>query len=140
MLFYKSFTRPQRRVSLQPAGNPQKPAYPTRAAGMGLVRVRVRVGPKNPGVDPCLSLDILAAFKDATLFFSRDGILSNLAAVIPVMDDIDMMLTTAEHDTARPRAIRAAVTVAKRTLNRYYALTDGSDVYRIAMILPPNDV
>ncbi|TRM64767.1 hypothetical protein BD626DRAFT_381696, partial [Schizophyllum amplum] len=74
--------------------------------------------------------DILA---DATLFFSRDGIKSSLAAVIPVMDDIDCMLTTAEHDTKRPRAIRAAVTIAKRTLNRYYQLTDSSDVYRIAM-------
>ncbi|THU87433.1 hypothetical protein K435DRAFT_584645, partial [Dendrothele bispora CBS 962.96] len=34
-------------------------------------------------------------------------------------------------------AIHAAVSIAKKTLNRYYDKTDHSEVYRIAMILHP---
>ncbi|KAG2739686.1 hypothetical protein P692DRAFT_201669890, partial [Suillus brevipes Sb2] len=54
--------------------------------------------------------------KDATLFFSRST--PNLATVIPAMDLIDQQ-------------------IAKKTLDRYYQLTDKSEVYRIAMVLHP---
>nr|GAT43317.1 predicted protein [Mycena chlorophos] len=73
--------------------------------------------------------------KEATMFFSEDS--PTLAAVIPVMDDIDEFFTEKERDIKLHRTIRASITVAKRTLNRYYSLTDGSEVYRIAMILHP---
>ena len=71
-------------------------------------------------------------FKDATLFFSRDGI-PNLATVIPAMDCIDEVLTTNAIDERLSVSIRAALAIGKRTLNRYYCKTALSDVYQIAM-------
>jgi hypothetical protein len=70
-------------------------------------------------------------FKDAILFFSRST--PNLAQVIPAMDHIDHILTTHSIDNKYQPAIRAALGLAKKTLNRYYNLTDDSEVYRIAM-------
>ena len=69
--------------------------------------------------------------KDATLFFSRST--PNLATVIPAMDLIDEVLTTNTVNHRYTPSIRSALSIAKRTLNRYYELTDGSEVYRIAM-------
>ncbi|KAG2090998.1 uncharacterized protein F5147DRAFT_527212, partial [Suillus discolor] len=79
--------------------------------------------------------DVLKILKDATMFFSRA--VPNLATVIPAMDLMDEKLTTYSLDDKYLPAIRAAVGLAKKTLNRYYQLTDHSDVYRIAMILHP---
>jgi hypothetical protein len=70
-------------------------------------------------------------FKDATLFFSRST--PSLATVIPAMDHIDEMLTDNSLDSAFDLSIRAALGIAKKTLNRYYNATDQSEVYRIAM-------
>lgn len=69
--------------------------------------------------------------KDATLFFSRST--PNLATVIPAMDLIDARMTTYSRDTKYSPSIHAAVRLAKKTLDRYYELTDTSEVYRIAM-------
>lgn len=71
-------------------------------------------------------------FKDATLFFSRGT--PNLATVIPAMDHIDKVLATSS-DSPRQfsLAIRAALAIGKKAMNRYYKKTDHSDVYRIAM-------
>ncbi|KIK17074.1 hypothetical protein PISMIDRAFT_74078, partial [Pisolithus microcarpus 441] len=69
--------------------------------------------------------------KDATLFFLRST--PNLATVIPAMDHIDKVFTTASLDDRYTLAIRAALEAAKKTLNRYYQFTDHSEVYRIAM-------
>ncbi|KAJ3499225.1 hypothetical protein NLJ89_g10123 [Agrocybe chaxingu] len=79
--------------------------------------------------------DILSTLKDAMLFFSRAT--PNLATVIPAMDYIDTQLTTQGHNTALKSLVCAAIGMAKKTLNRYYTLTDSSEVYRIAMILHP---
>ena len=50
------------------------------------------------------------------------------------MDHIDNVFTNAcLPGSANDPAIRAAIEVAKRTLNRYYTLTDLSELYRIAM-------
>ncbi|KAG2030878.1 hypothetical protein BDR03DRAFT_811169, partial [Suillus americanus] len=75
--------------------------------------------------------------KDTTLYFSRST--PNLAMVIPTMDHIDSVFTNGiiKRDTLEP-AIRAALSLAKRTLNRYYSLTNSSKVYRIAMVLHPH--
>ena len=70
-------------------------------------------------------------FKDATLFFSRST--PNLATVIPAMDHIDKLLSTNSLDAKYEPSIRAALGIAKKTLNRYYDKTDSSEVYRIAM-------
>jgi hypothetical protein len=79
---------------------------------------------------PCL-LGLHQILKDATLFFSRST--PNLATVIPAMDHIDQQLTTYARDKKYLRSIRSGVSLAKKTLNRYYSLTDSSEVYRIAM-------
>ncbi|KAF8421126.1 hypothetical protein L210DRAFT_3344234, partial [Boletus edulis BED1] len=82
--------------------------------------------------------DVLKILKDATLYFLR-GVngTPNLAAVIPAMDLIDEKLTTYSLDHKYSPAIRAAISLAKQTLNRYYQLTDNSEVYRITMVLHP---
>ena len=70
--------------------------------------------------------------KDATLYFSRGT--PNLATIIPAMDHIDNVFTNAcLPGSMNNPAIRAAIEVAKKTLNRYYTLTDLSELYRIAM-------
>ena len=70
--------------------------------------------------------------KDATLFFSRSMV--NLAMAIPAMDYIDKVFTTGMlNDEGFDPAICAAVGLAKKTLNKYYSLTDLSRVYCIAM-------
>ncbi|KAG1895975.1 uncharacterized protein F5891DRAFT_959346 [Suillus fuscotomentosus] len=79
--------------------------------------------------------DVLKILKDATLFFSRST--PSLATVIPAMDLIDDKLTSYLQDHKYLPAIRAAVCLAKKTVNRYYELTDTSEVYRIAMVLHP---
>ncbi|KAF8548183.1 hypothetical protein OG21DRAFT_1423539 [Imleria badia] len=73
--------------------------------------------------------------KDATLYFLCGT--PNLAAVIPAMDLMDEKLTTFSLNCKYSPTIRAAISLAKRTLNRYYQLTDSSEVYRIAMVLHP---
>jgi hypothetical protein len=78
-----------------------------------------------------LSTKTLQVFKDATLFFSRST--PNLATVIPAMDLIDQRLTTDSINPKLSAPIRAALGLAKKTLNRYYTMTDLSEVYRIAM-------
>jgi hypothetical protein len=54
--------------------------------------------------------------------------------VIPAMDHIDTTFTNGilNAHVLEP-AIRAALKLAKRTLNRYYSLTDTSETYRVAM-------
>jgi hypothetical protein len=74
---------------------------------------------------------VVQIFKDATLFFSRGT--PNLATVIPAMDHIDQHLATASLNRTYGPAVRVALSIGKATLNRYYNLTDASEVYRIAM-------
>jgi hypothetical protein len=49
------------------------------------------------------------------------------------MDHIDEMLTSQSINPEFEPSIRAALGLAKKTLNRYYSATDHSDVYCIAM-------
>lgn len=65
------------------------------------------------------------------MFFSKGT--PNLALVIPAMDKIDETLSNWLLDATLSPPVRAAVAIAKKTLNRYYSLTDQSEVYRIAM-------
>jgi hypothetical protein len=53
------------------------------------------------------------------------------------MDIIEKKLTTFARNQQYHPAIRTAVSLGKKTLNRYYSLTDSSEVYRIAMVLHP---
>lgn len=50
------------------------------------------------------------------------------------MDMIDLQLGTKHRQTSQyDYAIRTAMGIAKRTLNKYYELTDSAEAYRIAM-------
>ncbi|KAF8834747.1 hypothetical protein BDN67DRAFT_873668, partial [Paxillus ammoniavirescens] len=71
-------------------------------------------------------LTSIQILKDAALFFSWS--MPNLATVIPAMDHINKYLMTYSHDKSYSPAIRAAVSLAKSTLNHYYSLTDSSEV------------
>ncbi|KAF8994848.1 hypothetical protein BDZ89DRAFT_972050 [Hymenopellis radicata] len=79
--------------------------------------------------------------KDATLYFSRDD--ANLASVIPAMDKLGRMLSTAVITKSKTdkvtlcKPLKAALLVAKDTLDKYYLLSDSSEVYRLALILHP---
>jgi len=73
----------------------------------------------------------LQIFSDATAFFSRGT--PNLATVIPAMDHIDEILASQSLNNIYCPALRVALAMGKKTLNRYYNLTDDSEVYHIAM-------
>jgi hypothetical protein len=77
-----------------------------------------------------LILLTIQKYKMATLFFSQDS--ASIVAVIPAMDKLDDHLNSR---TGRPYhpAIRAAMRLARNTLNRYYSMSDLSSAYRIAM-------
>ena len=75
--------------------------------------------------------DTLHIFQDTTMFFSQGT--PNLATVVPAMDMIDKHLTTDSLKRSLSVPIRAAVSVTKTTMNKYYTKTDHSEVYRIAM-------
>jgi hypothetical protein len=53
--------------------------------------------------------------------------------VIPAMDYINEHLVTAAINNKYPLAIKAALTIGKKTLNRYYDKMDHSEVFRITM-------
>jgi hypothetical protein len=53
--------------------------------------------------------------------------------VIPAMDHIDERLTNDSLNQDLEPSIRAAITLAKKTLNRYYSRTDQSELYRVTM-------
>lgn len=49
------------------------------------------------------------------------------------MDHIDEHLATASVNADYPAAVKAALAIGKKTLNRYYNKTDHSKIFRIAM-------
>ncbi|KAH9952782.1 hypothetical protein BC827DRAFT_1096363, partial [Russula dissimulans] len=77
---------------------------------------------------------ILLQYKNATLFFSQDS--TSVAAIIPAMDCLTDSLNQQTRKTHHP-AITAAMKLAHKKIDRYYSLTDSSNMYRIAMVLHP---
>ncbi|EIW54263.1 uncharacterized protein TRAVEDRAFT_131865, partial [Trametes versicolor FP-101664 SS1] len=71
-------------------------------------------------------------FKDATTFFSWSSA-PNLATVIPAIDHIDSHLTMVSLDAKYKNPIHVACSLAQKTLNKYYSLTNGSIAYHIVM-------
>jgi hypothetical protein len=70
-------------------------------------------------------------FKDVTMFFSQGQL--NINSFIPAMDYLDQQLTTGALNTRYSEAIKAMISVGKKTLNQYYDMTDQSEIYCIAM-------
>ena len=56
-----------------------------------------------------------------------------LANVIPAMDRMHDDLLAACNNQKYSPAIRAALKIGMNLLNKYYSITDNSEVYRIAM-------
>ncbi|KAJ3777640.1 hypothetical protein FB446DRAFT_633659, partial [Lentinula raphanica] len=76
--------------------------------------------------------DLVSVLKDATTFFSSSS--PSVAAVIPAMDAIDEVLANGilnSQDLSAP--VRHALSIGKRTLNKYYQLSDDSHIYRVAI-------
>ncbi|KAE9384307.1 hypothetical protein BT96DRAFT_842444, partial [Gymnopus androsaceus JB14] len=70
--------------------------------------------------------------KDATTFFSTNAPI--IAAVIPAMDAINEAFVTGIIDKqVLSDPIRHALSIGKKTLNKYYTLTKDSDIYCMAM-------
>jgi hypothetical protein len=82
-------------------------------------------------IDPFPLLTFSQIFKDTTLFFSHST--PNLATVIPAMDHIDAHLTTASQSLKYSPTIHASLMLGKAHLNKYYDMTDHSELYQIAM-------
>lgn len=56
-----------------------------------------------------------------------------VADAIPVIDILDRQLTTMINDITSPTIIRASAAKARAVLNKYYAKTDDSKMYRLCM-------
>ena len=70
----------------------------------------------------------------ATLYYSQDS--ASIAGVIPAMDTLTSNLDPETKQPYHP-SILAAMTLARKKMNRYYSLTDDAAPYRIAMVLHP---
>ena len=70
-------------------------------------------------------------FKTVTLQFSSDT--PCLASVIPAIDKMHHKLTAASQNTEYLPMLQVALRLRTKLLNKYYSLTDDSDVYCIAM-------
>ena len=66
-----------------------------------------------------------------TVEFSSDT--PCIANIIPAMDKMHSELTAASNNKAYSPAIRAALKLGTRLLDKYYSITDNSEVYQIAM-------
>ena len=99
---------------------------------VGQLRDVLKVGLRDSAQSCCHHADVpLEIFLDATSFFSRAT--PCLATVILAIDHIDEVLASQCVDRQYEPCIRAALAMAKKTLNKYYTLTDSSETYRIAM-------
>ncbi|KAF8999054.1 hypothetical protein BDZ89DRAFT_892493, partial [Hymenopellis radicata] len=86
---------------------------------------------------------ICEILEQGTLLFSKEAAL--LSQVIPAMDIIEDVFTTMTIEKPDPNdakrtitktlspALKASMALGHATLNKYYRLTDDSEVYRIAM-------
>jgi L-ascorbate metabolism protein UlaG (beta-lactamase superfamily) len=70
-------------------------------------------------------------YKDTTLFFSQDNVVT-IAHVVPTMDHIDVMLSNSATKLLN-LAVKHALLFAHKLMDKYYSKTDLSNVYCIAM-------
>ncbi|KAF5362814.1 hypothetical protein D9757_014266 [Collybiopsis confluens] len=78
----------------------------------------------------------LKLLKDATIWFLGNS--PTVAQVILAMDAIDEALATGMVDSEEVSdPIKHALAIGKQTINKYYALSDDSNIYRMAMVLHP---
>ncbi|KAG1734950.1 uncharacterized protein EDB91DRAFT_1056617 [Suillus paluster] len=78
--------------------------------------------------------DLVAVLSKATLFFSQDS--ATITAVILAMDKLNNKLNQQMKEPYHS-AVISAMQLAKNKMDRYWKITDLSNVYRIAMVLHP---
>jgi hypothetical protein len=71
-------------------------------------------------------------FADATLLIEQMG-RPLVHAVIPLIDKLTELLEDTGNDPKKPPIVRAAALAGYKHMNKYYAKTDESIVYRLAM-------
>jgi len=77
-------------------------------------------------------LTVYQILKEGTEFFSTS--MPPVSSVIPAMDTIDRAFTTASMDGNRfCLPIKLGLELGKRILNKYYNLTDESEIYRASI-------
>nr|GAT55264.1 predicted protein [Mycena chlorophos] len=152
-MFIAAENRPHRGLNRRPMG--------TNSSGLAFCWIITTTSAWSSGYNPTewTMLEdmkyVLQFFKDTTLYFSRDTVTS-ITQVITTMDKLDDMMMTAvisstvevppTNSSGQPMtkltkcklhaALIAALKPAKNMLNKYYALTDQSSIYRIAMMGP----
>lgn len=77
-------------------------------------------------------IDYCQAFIQATEYISQ-GTVSLVFQVIPLIDKIHEVLEDTQDDKFKHTLVRHAAGCSIGLLNKYYELTDGSDIYRVAM-------
>jgi hypothetical protein len=101
------------------------------------VGVRETVGKGSSGMLPqpilhILETDSTQILKEGTEFFSMST--PPVSSVIPAMDTIDRAFTTASMgDDSFSLPIKVALELGKRILNKYYNLTDESEIHRVSI-------
>ena len=78
-----------------------------------------------------LYLSILQIFKTVTLEFSKD--MPCIANVIPMIDIMHDNLLVACNNKPYSAPIHATLKIEMNLLNKYYSITDNSEIYQIAI-------
>jgi hypothetical protein len=88
---------------------------------------------------PTLADDLSQIFHTVTHLFSRAEV-PLVHEVVPMMEDLEHSLDNVWNQKHRqlPAVIRIAAKAALKVLGKYYALSDDSEVYRIAIVMCPD--
>ncbi|KAJ7060829.1 hypothetical protein C8F01DRAFT_988053, partial [Mycena amicta] len=81
--------------------------------------------------------EALEIFEDITKLFSRAEV-PLVYEVIPMLESLEDQLTNMRGDVTLPNVIRIAAMAGLLVVGKYYALTDDTEVYRIAIIMCPD--
>ncbi|KAJ7019651.1 hypothetical protein C8F04DRAFT_975384 [Mycena alexandri] len=79
----------------------------------------------------------LQVFEDITKLFSQAEV-PLVYEVIPMLEALEDELTNMRDDASLPDVIRIAAIAALLVIGKYYALSDDTEVYRIAIIMCPD--
>ena len=86
----------------------------------------------NPHRYIILTSHHIQILKEGTDFFLISTL--PISSVIPVMDTIDQCFAMASmNDTCFPLPLKVALDLGKRIMNKYYDLTDESEIYQVSI-------
>ncbi|KAJ7723017.1 hypothetical protein DFH07DRAFT_932289 [Mycena maculata] len=82
-------------------------------------------------------VEALQVFEDITKLFSKAEV-PLVYEVIPMLEALEDELTNMRDDASQPDFIRIAAIAGLLVIGKYYALSDDTEVYRIAIIMCPD--